>query len=167
MDGGSDAAMEADGGNYYDLSEVDMYTNHDMVELAFKECDLTHEGRLTYEEFKMWVQRTPLVMDYIESILPYNGLRSPFASPALASLPSLLSSRLVPSPPVDRAGPKDAHPHHHKMEALPHMKRITSRASLGGRAGLPPLDMYRTPSPMDQLPLDSLSLLLPAIPTIP
>ena len=29
--------------------------------------------RLTYEEFKMWVERTPLVMDYIESILPYNG----------------------------------------------------------------------------------------------
>ena len=30
--------------------------------------------RLTYEEFKMWVERTPLVMDYIESILPYNGM---------------------------------------------------------------------------------------------
>jgi len=52
---------------------VDYYTNHDMVERAFAECDLNHEGRLTYEEFKMWVQRTPTVMDYIESILPYNG----------------------------------------------------------------------------------------------
>lgn len=52
---------------------VDYYTNHDMVEKAFAECDLNHEGRLTYEEFKMWVQRTPTVMDYIESILPYNG----------------------------------------------------------------------------------------------
>ena len=29
---------------------------------------------MTYEEFKMWVERTPLVMDYIESILPYNGM---------------------------------------------------------------------------------------------
>lgn len=52
---------------------VDFYTNQDMVEKAFAECDLNHEGRLTYEEFKMWVQRTPTVMEYIESILPYNG----------------------------------------------------------------------------------------------
>ena len=30
---------------YCSLSDVDMYTNHDMVEKAFEECDLTHEGR--------------------------------------------------------------------------------------------------------------------------
>ena len=30
---------------YCSLSDVDMYTNHDMVEKAFDECDLTHEGR--------------------------------------------------------------------------------------------------------------------------
>eukprot|EP00428_Durinskia_dybowskii_P061805 CAMPEP_0170369566 /NCGR_PEP_ID=MMETSP0117_2-20130122/8050_1 /TAXON_ID=400756 /ORGANISM="Durinskia baltica, Strain CSIRO CS-38" /LENGTH=1024 /DNA_ID=CAMNT_0010624291 /DNA_START=209 /DNA_END=3283 /DNA_ORIENTATION=+ len=56
-----------------DYEDVDFYTNHDMVERAFQECDLNHEGRLSYEEFKMWVQRTPRVMEYIESILPYNG----------------------------------------------------------------------------------------------
>ena len=56
-----------------EFEELDYYTNHDMVEKAFAECDLNHEGRLTYEEFKMWVQRTPMIMDYIESILPYNG----------------------------------------------------------------------------------------------
>jgi Ca2+-binding EF-hand superfamily protein len=56
-----------------DYEEIDHYTNHDMVEKAFAECDLNHEGRLTYEEFKMWVQRNPSIMDYIESILPYNG----------------------------------------------------------------------------------------------
>jgi hypothetical protein len=33
--------------------EVDAYTNHDLVERAFEECDLHHEGRLNYEEFKM------------------------------------------------------------------------------------------------------------------
>jgi hypothetical protein len=59
--------------NDFDYEDVDFYTNHDMVERAFAECDVNHEGRLTYEEFKMWVQRTPVVMDYIESILPYNG----------------------------------------------------------------------------------------------
>jgi hypothetical protein len=57
----------------FDYEDVDFYTNHDMVEKAFQECDLNHEGRLTYEEFKMWVQRTPTIMEYIESILPYNG----------------------------------------------------------------------------------------------
>jgi Ca2+-binding EF-hand superfamily protein len=34
---------------------VDSYTNHDIVEQAFEECDLNHEGRLSYEEFKMYV----------------------------------------------------------------------------------------------------------------
>jgi hypothetical protein len=43
------------------------------VERAFAECDLNHEGRLTYEEFKMWIERNPSVLEYIESILPYNG----------------------------------------------------------------------------------------------
>ena len=28
-----------------DYEEVDSYTNHDMVEKAFQECDLNHEGR--------------------------------------------------------------------------------------------------------------------------
>ena len=58
-----------------EFEEVDSYTNHDMVEKAFDECDLNHEGRLTYEEFKMWVQRNPLILQHIESILPYHGAK--------------------------------------------------------------------------------------------
>lgn len=56
-----------------EVQEVDSYTNHDMVERAFQECDLNHEGRLSYEEFKMWVERNPALLEHIESILPYNG----------------------------------------------------------------------------------------------
>jgi Ca2+-binding EF-hand superfamily protein len=56
-----------------ELDEVDQYTNHDFVEKAFEECDLNHEGRLSYEEFKMWVQRTPGTLEYLESILPFSG----------------------------------------------------------------------------------------------
>jgi EF hand len=52
---------------------VDSYTNHDVIEKAFQECDLNHEGRLTFEEFKMWMQRNPEILDYMESVLPYNG----------------------------------------------------------------------------------------------
>jgi serine/threonine protein kinase/Ca2+-binding EF-hand superfamily protein len=80
--------------------EVDIWTNQDLVEKAFEDCDINNEGRLTYEAFKMWVQRNPQIMDYIESILPY-------------------------------AGPKDEHPHQHKKETLPHLKRIQSRMSVG------------------------------------
>eukprot|EP01039_Chlorochromonas_danica_P007127 gene7127-7880_t len=61
--------------HFIEYEEVDLYTNHEMVERAFAECDLNHEGRLTYEEFKMWIQRNPTIMDYIESILPYAGPR--------------------------------------------------------------------------------------------
>ena len=39
--------------------EVDAYTNHDIAEQAFRDCDVENDGRLTYEEFKMWVERTP------------------------------------------------------------------------------------------------------------
>ena len=63
-----------------DLEEVDQYTNHDIVERAFEECDMNHVGRLSFEEFKMWVERNPAVMEYIESMLPYHGTRDTSAS---------------------------------------------------------------------------------------
>ena len=56
-----------------DYDDVDMYTNHDLVEKCFDECDLNHEGRLHFEEFKMWVERTPGILEYLESILPFSG----------------------------------------------------------------------------------------------
>lgn len=72
-DSSSSVANEETTSREDELEEVDQYTNHDLVEKAFEECDLNHTGRLTYEEFKMWVERNPSVMDYIESILPYHG----------------------------------------------------------------------------------------------
>ena len=60
---------ESDSGD--ELAQVDTFTNHDMVEKAFLECDLNHEGRLSYEQFKMWVQRTPGIIEYLESIMPW------------------------------------------------------------------------------------------------
>ena len=49
------------------IEDVDMYTNHDLAEKAFEHYDLTHEGRLTYEEFKMWVEENPIVLEVIEA----------------------------------------------------------------------------------------------------
>ena len=54
--------------------EVDNYTNHDIVEKAFNECDVMHEGRLNFEEFKMWVERTPQVIQYIEQNMTFAGV---------------------------------------------------------------------------------------------
>jgi hypothetical protein len=54
---------------------LDQYTNQDIVDRAFAECDINHEGRLNYEEFKMWMDKNPSVIEYIESILPYNGMK--------------------------------------------------------------------------------------------
>lgn len=69
---GHNAPNNSDTRSHYD-DEVDCYTNQDVVEKAFEDCDLNNEGRLTYEAFKMWVQRNPTILEYIESILPYNG----------------------------------------------------------------------------------------------
>jgi serine/threonine protein kinase/Ca2+-binding EF-hand superfamily protein len=55
--------------------EVDAYTNHDVVEKCFQDCDINHAGKLNYEQFKMWVLKTPVVLGYIESILPYTGIK--------------------------------------------------------------------------------------------
>jgi Ca2+-binding EF-hand superfamily protein len=71
-----------------DLDEVDQYTNHYLVERAFDECDIDHTGRLTYEEFKMWVERNPAVMDYIDNILPYHGPKD--------TMPHLDKSEILP-----------------------------------------------------------------------
>lgn len=74
----SDSGASSSSGSSFD--SVDQYTNHDIVEKAFEECDLNHEGRLKYEEFKMWVQRTPVILDYLESILPFVGTKDEYGS---------------------------------------------------------------------------------------
>jgi hypothetical protein len=48
-----------------------------MVESAFAECDLNHEGKLSYEQFKMWVERTPAITEYLQSILPFGVKKTP------------------------------------------------------------------------------------------
>jgi hypothetical protein len=105
-----------------DYDEIDSYTNHPLVERAFAECDLNHEGRLKYEEFKMsdhlalsqtsclthlslsphrWVQRTPGIVAYFESILPFVGMKKDKDRKHLSqkgSLPIAKSvARLLPS----------------------------------------------------------------------
>lgn len=131
LDSGEVPSLFIDDSDAY--TKVDSYTNHDMVEKAFEECDLRHEGtyiagillpfvlthslltgKLNFEEFKMWVEKNPAIMEYMENIVPYSG-------------------------------PKDATPHVDKKETLPHMKRIASRHSVGDRVSI--LDNIEIASP--------------------
>ena len=72
-DGRSSISSYSSEGTVNSFEEITAYTNHDIVVKAFEECDIEHDGRLTYEEFKMWVENIPAIMIYIESILPYSG----------------------------------------------------------------------------------------------
>ena len=49
---------------------MQQFTNGEMVELAFAECDLNHDGRLSFLQFKMWCERTPQVLAFLQSVLP-------------------------------------------------------------------------------------------------
>ena len=70
----SGSSSGSDSGSAYE-EQVDQYTNHDIVEKCFQECDITNQGKLNYEQFKMWVTRTPAIVTYIESILPFTGIK--------------------------------------------------------------------------------------------
>jgi tRNA A-37 threonylcarbamoyl transferase component Bud32/Ca2+-binding EF-hand superfamily protein len=81
-DGHSDDGHSDHGGNETtpppltispNYDEVDSYTNHDIIEKAFQDCDLHGEGRLHFEEFRMWVGRNPAIIEYFDDILPYAG----------------------------------------------------------------------------------------------
>lgn len=93
--GDSRGGVEAESDDY---EEVDNYTNHDIIEKAFNECDVRHEGRLDFEEFRMWVERTPQIIAYIEQNMAFAGM--------------------VKNPHGEK--------HHHKKETLPLMQRRLS-----------------------------------------
>jgi hypothetical protein len=54
---------------------------------------LNHEGRLKYEEFKMWVDRTPMIVEYFESILPFVGNKEQYGHTQKDALPSMQKTR--------------------------------------------------------------------------
>lgn len=53
--------------------EVDAYTNHDIIEEAFKDSSAYENGRLNFDGFKAWVNRNPAIIEYFNDILPYAG----------------------------------------------------------------------------------------------
>ena len=112
-----------------DFDEVNHYTNHDFVEKAFEECDLNHEGRLSYQEFKMWVERTPGILEYLESILPFSGPKDnhPHHS-KLETLPMVSMMRKVTSTQSLQRAISNTNDNHHNDKS---MHNLRSNLSLG------------------------------------
>ena len=108
---------------------MNSYTNHDFVEKAFEECDLNHEGRLSYQEFKMWVERTPGILEYLESILPFIGPKDnhPHHS-KLETLPMVSMMRKVTSTQSLHRAISSANDYHHNDKS---MHNLRSNLSLG------------------------------------
>ncbi|CAM9958701.1 unnamed protein product, partial [Scytosiphon promiscuus] len=51
------------------------FTNNDIVDQAFEECDLNHNGKLSFSEFRLWVERNPIVTQFLQSVFPYDEHR--------------------------------------------------------------------------------------------
>ncbi len=47
-----------------------VYTNDDFADKAFHECDLNKDGKLSFEQFRMWLDRTPRMLQFFQDFLP-------------------------------------------------------------------------------------------------
>jgi len=59
------------------LTEVDKFTNNDLVEQAFRDCDFDHNDTLSLDQFKTWVLQYPIILNIMQSVLPYAGTPTP------------------------------------------------------------------------------------------
>ncbi|CBN79428.1 n/a [Ectocarpus siliculosus] len=53
----------------------EIFTNNDIVDQAFEECDLNQTGKLSFPEFRLWVERNPIVTQFLQSVFPYDEHR--------------------------------------------------------------------------------------------
>ncbi len=50
-------------------------TSAEIVGQAFKECDLGQNNRLSFTEFKLWMERNPILITFLQTVFPYDGNR--------------------------------------------------------------------------------------------
>ncbi len=48
-------------------------TTQEVVSKAFTECDLGRDGKLSFAEFKLWMERNPIMITFLQSVFPYDG----------------------------------------------------------------------------------------------
>jgi Ca2+-binding EF-hand superfamily protein len=56
--------------------EIDSFTHHSIIEKAYSTCDVEHRGRLNYEDFKIWIEDNPSIIEFILTALPYQSTLS-------------------------------------------------------------------------------------------
>jgi len=107
----------------------DEYTNSDIVNQAFEECDLDKDGKLSYKEFKLWIDRTPYIAMFLQSVFPYDENREwgndikhlPFIhNKDMASVDSKNSLN------TSEVSIKDETPQDEAIRLLFHVKELTS-----------------------------------------
>ncbi len=54
---------------------VQSFSNEKIVAHAFKECNLSGSGSLSITEFKLWMERNPIMITYLQSVFPYDAHR--------------------------------------------------------------------------------------------
>ncbi|KAG5178661.1 kinase-like domain-containing protein [Tribonema minus] len=63
------------GETHHYLHHYEEFTNNDIVDQAFEECDLDHDGKLSFSEFRLWMERNPVVARFLQSVFPYDEYR--------------------------------------------------------------------------------------------
>jgi hypothetical protein len=58
-----------------DFEGVDNFTNHMQLAKSFDECHIEHDY-LDYEDFKLFMEKNAYILDYVESMFPYSGVKS-------------------------------------------------------------------------------------------
>ena len=142
-DNARNSSSSSESSNSFD--SVDQYTNHDIVEKAFAECDLNHEGRLKYEEFKMWVTRTPAILEYFESILPFVGSKDEYKSHDDKKKEALPLTQSLRVSSLRRDSQRCS------TNSLQRTASMNSARSAVNSTGKPPVHNY-TPSPRSNTP---------------
>ena len=62
--------------DFNDRTEIENHFDHHlgvdrMVEEAFEVCDLNKDGKLSFEQFQLWLAHTPEISEFFESVIPH------------------------------------------------------------------------------------------------
>eukprot|EP01029_Cantina_marsupialis_P016791 TRINITY_DN3763_c0_g1_i1.p1 TRINITY_DN3763_c0_g1~~TRINITY_DN3763_c0_g1_i1.p1 ORF type:complete len:738 (-),score=148.78 TRINITY_DN3763_c0_g1_i1:1043-3256(-) len=83
-----------------ELDQAESLTEHavrvdELVKQAFDECDLDHDGKLNFEEFKRWLCSHPEVTLFLSSVFPYDDTVN-LLPPSGSSTPHDRKASLLP-----------------------------------------------------------------------
>ena len=54
-------------------SELHTAAVDSMVKRAFEECDLDRDGKLSFQSFSRWLEKTPEILQFLSSVFPYGN----------------------------------------------------------------------------------------------